>query len=447
MTEFTDSLLYAPGYDAKSAEEDPELISDAVKAAKQAEAAIVFVGLPSIYESEAFDRTHLNLPSQHNQLIQAVSAANPNTVVVLSNGAPVSMPWLSAPKAVLEGYLAGQAGGTAIADILFGAANPSGKLAETFPWAADDVLAGQWFPGKHRQVPYCERLSVGYRQYASTKTPVMFPFGFGLSYTTFAYANPKITVVSQDPIEVSVSIDISNTGNHAGAETVQVYVHDKEASVYRPEIELAAFDKVHLEPGAQATLEFSLNLRAFAFYDTGHDDWVVEPGKFDILIGASSEDVRASLEIELDGTQMASHLARHGSPVNYLELLNESPNEAFAQALGYAIPDPEPTLPYHLNSSVGELTQTWLGRKVRQKIIANFLQGMGANSNDKTLNKMMMEMANNMPLRGIAMFSRGKLPFHTLEMIIAVLNGEFGKAMKIWAQNKISTGSRPKDTR
>ena len=440
MTEFTDALLYAPGYDAKNSIEDPELIADAVKAAKQADVAVVFAGLPSIYESEAFDRLHLDLPEQHNRLIQAVCEANPNTVVVLSNGAPVSIPWLQAPKAIIEGYLAGQAGGTAMADILFGAANPSGKLAETFPWAASDVLADQWFPGQHRQVTYCEGLAVGYRQFLTSATPVMFPFGYGLSYTEFRYSNTQAEAVSQDPIAVKVRLDVENVGRYDGAETVQVYVHAKDSAVFRPEIELAGFAKVELISGEQRAVEIQLNQRAFAVYDVGTSSWTVPEGTYEIRIGASSADIRASHTVQLAGTGVLSDEMLTRYPADYLERLKAAPTDTFAQALGHPVAEPEPALPYHLNSSVGELTATWLGRKVRQRIIANFLQGMGANSNDKTLNKMMAEMANNMPLRGIAMFSRGKLPFHLLEILIAVMNGEYNQAMKIWARYKIDQG-------
>ncbi|MEM7100905.1 MAG: glycoside hydrolase family 3 C-terminal domain-containing protein [Pseudomonadota bacterium] len=442
MTEYTDSLLFAPGYDAKNPQHEPDLISDAVKAAKQADVAIVFAGLPSLYESEAFDRTHMNLPDQHNRLIQAVCAVNPNTVVVLSNGAPVTMPWVDAPKSIVESYLLGQAGGTAIADILFGAANPSGKLAESFPWSASDILADQWFPGQPRQVQYREGLAVGYRHHLTAQTPVMYPFGHGLSYTNFDYTNPAIEVLSQSPIQVKVSLDITNTGAMDGSEAIQLYVHDKEASVFRPAAELAAFTKVELTPGQSHSVELLLDMRSFAIYDVGNQDWVVEGGTFEIRIGASSQDIRHVLEIELDGTGDITETARHNTPPDYLDQLNQLPKATFENALGRTIPEPDPEFPYHLNTSVRELTTTWLGRKVRQRMMNQFLSNMGGNSEDKTLNKMMAEMVNNMPLRGIAMFSRGKLSFHVLEVLIAVMNGEISQAIKIWARYKIEQGEK-----
>ncbi|MFP6836887.1 MAG: glycoside hydrolase family 3 C-terminal domain-containing protein, partial [Pseudomonadales bacterium] len=258
------SLAYAPGYDPRHSEPDPGLIDEAVAVAQSAEVAVVFAGLPGIYESEGFDRQHMRLPEQHDRLIQAVCDANPNTVVVLSNGAPVEMSWVDAPKAIVEGYLAGQAGGAAVVDVLSGLVNPSGKLAETFPLKQADVPADRWFPESGRQVQYREGLYVGYRYFDTADVPVLFPFGHGLSYTRFKYADLELSQPGVDQGQpVRVSLSVTNTGAVAGSEVVQLYVNDIESNVYRPEQELRAFAKVALESGETRSVTFELGDRAF----------------------------------------------------------------------------------------------------------------------------------------------------------------------------------------
>ena len=441
LTEYTDALLYAPGYDAKTSVEDEQLIQDAVNAAKQAESVIVFAGLPNIYESEGFDRSHLNLPSQHNRLIQAVCAANSNTIVVLFNGAPIAMPWLDSPKAIVEAYLPGQAGGTAIADIIFGAICPSGKLAETFPWRAADVAADKWFPGKHRQVLYKEGLNVGYRYFDSAQLPVMFPFGHGLSYTNFEYANLNISEYTQDQ-PLSVTVEVDNIGEVEGAEIVQCYVHPKNSNVYRPEQELKAFAKVLLAPGEKSVVELILSADAFSFYDTGHNDWLVESGDYEIRVGSSSRDIRLSTTLEIRDGDKASDLAQTSMPAQALGAAFEVDNGQFSKMLAKAVPPPESARPYHANSSVGELQQSWLGRRFHDKIIETFLDTLGGNSKDETLNKMFEEMANNMPLRGIIMFSKGKFSFQHLDIALALLNGTPGEAIRIWLAERVAASDR-----
>ena len=232
--------LYAPGYDPELSELDPQLINEARAVAADADTAVVFAGLPTVYESEGFDRAHMRLPEQHDRLIEAVCAANPNTVVVLANGAPVEMPWVDLPKAILEAYLGGQAGGPAVADILFGCRTPCGKLAETFPLRQADIPSDQWFPGANRQVQYREGLYVGYRYFDSFQRPVLFPFGHGLSYTRFDYEDLRVT--SQEGQPCRVALTLTNAGEVGGAEIVQVYVHRVDGShPYRPEQELRGF--------------------------------------------------------------------------------------------------------------------------------------------------------------------------------------------------------------
>lgn len=283
-------VSYSAGYSLTDDEPDADLITKAVEAAMDADVAVIFAGLPDSYESEGFDRSHLRMPQSHTDLIEAVSKVQKNTVVVLSNGAPVEMPWIGSVKAVLEGYLCGQAAGGAQAAILFGDVNPSGKLAETFPKKLSDNPSYLNFPAdRPNHVEYREGVFVGYRYYEKKELAPLFPFGYGLSYTTFEYRNIETDKSElQEDETLTVKVTVENTGSCFGKETVQLYVRDVESSVMRPIKELREFEKVSLDAGERKTVEFKLSKRAFAFYDTEISDWRVEDGQFEILAGGSS---------------------------------------------------------------------------------------------------------------------------------------------------------------
>ena len=426
-------VSYAPGYEPRHSEIDEALIEEAVAAAAAADVVILFAGLPGIYESEGFDRANMNLPAQHERLIEAVVAANSNTVVVLSNGGPVVMPWIDGPRAVLEGYLGGQAGGGGIADVLFGVVNPSGKLAETFPLRQESVPSDTWFPGENRQVQYREGLYVGYRFFDSFEVPVLFPFGHGLSYTEFDYAALALSAsrVSADA-GLTVKVTLSNRGEREGAEVVQVYVSRPGSAAYRPRQELKAFAKVRLLPGETRTLRFTLDQRAFAIYDPGTQDWVVEAGEYEIRIGASSRDIRLAAGVFVDSDQMLSDAALTVRGPQFDSGALQVNDGVFAAMLGRPVPAPEFTRPFHLNSSVSELAQTWLGRMMRARIVAGFQQTMGGGSNDETLVRMFEAMANEMPLRALPLFSGGRISVGALQALIALANGQPLKALGFW---------------
>jgi beta-glucosidase len=236
----------------------------------------------------------MDLPERQNDLIRKVTAANPNTIVVLNNGAPVSMPWLKKVSAVVEALFPGQECGSAIAAVLFGDVNPSGKLPDTFPRRYQDNPAFTHYPGENGKVHYKEGIFVGYRHYDLKQIEPLFPFGHGLSYTDFKYSNVKITPArAKAGDKIQVSIDIKNTGKVAGKEAVQLYISDIVSSVPRPPKELKAFQKVALLPGETKTVKFTLDKEAFSFYDPSPKKWVAEPGDFAILVGSSSRDIRA----------------------------------------------------------------------------------------------------------------------------------------------------------
>ena len=296
-------LTYAEGYPSDDCFRQ-DLIDQAAGLAKAADVALLYIALPTYKESEGYDRKDLDLTAQQIALIKAVAQVQPKTVVVLNNGAPVAMTaWLDDVSAVLEGWMMGQAGGAALADVLFGKVNPSGKLAETFPIKLSDTPAHTNWPGDAGKVHYGEGLYIGYRYYDAKEVPVLFPFGFGLSYTTFAYSNPRLSAETFKDVDgLTVTVDVTNTGSVAGKETVQVYVHDRASSLTRPIKELKGFAKVELQPGETRSVSIHLDSRAFAFWHPEHRQWVTEDGEVELLIGASATDIRCQASATLKST-------------------------------------------------------------------------------------------------------------------------------------------------
>ena len=305
-------VTYARGYDVAADDAPAEMIAEAVAAAKKAKAAVVFAGLPDSYESEGYDRAHMRMPACQNKLIEAVAEANPNTVVVLHNGAPVEMPWIGKVKAVLEAYLGGQAVGEAAVRVLFGDANPCGKLPETFPLKLEDNPSYLYYGGEGNVTEYREGVFVGYRYYDKKKMDVLFPFGFGLSYTTFEYSGLKLSAEKiKDTDTLTVSVTVKNTGSRAGKETVQLYVGDVESTPLRPVRELKGFAKVALQPGESKAVSFTLDKRSFAYWNQQIHDWHVETGVFTVEVGGSSRDLPLKAEVTVESTV---ELPRHYTP-------------------------------------------------------------------------------------------------------------------------------------
>lgn len=277
-----------------------DAIERAAQAAASSDVALVFVGLNGEWESEGFDRPHMDLVGDQDALIERVAAANPNTVVVLNTGSPVTMPWLDKVAAVVQTWFPGQECGNAIADVLFGTANPSGKLPQTFPVRLEDNPAYINYPGDNGKVYYGEGLFVGYRYYEKKKVAPLFPFGFGLSYTTFAYSDVRLNASEIGPDDtLSITLDVTNTGERAGAEIVQLYIHDSESRLHRPEKELKAFAKVYLEPGEHQAVTLTISRQELAFYDDQAHAWIAEAGEFTALVGSSSQDIRATAHFTL----------------------------------------------------------------------------------------------------------------------------------------------------
>ena len=303
-------VTYAKGYNTDNDITDEALLNEAVNAAKNADIAVIFAGLPDAFENEGFDRKHIDMPKCQNELIEEICKVQKNVVVVLHNGSSITMPWLDKVNAVLEMYLAGEASGAAAVNLLFGVANPSGKLAESFPLRIEDTPAYLNFPGNRDKVNYNEGIFIGYRYYDKKKMDILFPFGYGLSYTKFRYDNMKINGKSasennfsfKDNDNVTVSVDITNIGEVEGAEIVQLYIENHIDEDNRPVKELRNFAKVKLVPGETKTVTFTLGFRAWAYYNETIHDWYAPSGDYKILIGASSRDIKEAKKVSVLST-------------------------------------------------------------------------------------------------------------------------------------------------
>ena len=298
------SFTYNRGFSDTKDEIEEELQTEALAAAGEADKIVVFAGLPESFESESYDREHMQLPACQNHLIEQLIKTGKPVVVVLHNGAPVELPWADSVAGIVEAYLGGEGIGEAVMDVLYGKVNPSGKLAESFPIKLSDNPSYLNFPGAAHKINYAEGLFVGYRYYDTKQMAVRFPFGYGLSYTEFRYSNLRVSRESFTAEEgVTVSVDVTNIGDRAGKEIVQLYVADRTGSTIRPVHELKGFCKLALEPGETKTAQFVLDKRAFAWYDVEQGDWYAANGAYTIEVGRSSRDIEYTVEVRIIGSK------------------------------------------------------------------------------------------------------------------------------------------------
>ncbi|MCC8135405.1 MAG: glycoside hydrolase family 3 C-terminal domain-containing protein [Ruminococcus sp.] len=384
-------VSYAQGYRTDEDAADSELLEEAVRLAESSDAAVIFAGLTDLFESEGFDRSHMKMPECQNELIRRVAQVQPNTVVVLHNGSPVEMPWIDDVKGLVEAYLGGQAVGEAECAVLFGKVNPSGRLAETFPKKLSDNPSYLNFPGEGDRVEYREGIFVGYRYYDFREMDVLFPFGYGLSYTDFEYSNLS---VQTDGCNAEVSVTVTNTGSVAGCEVVQLYVHDCESSVIRPVKELKGFEKIELKPNESKTVSFHLDRRSFAFYSTEIHDWFVESVDFEIMIGKSSRDI----------------------------VLSETVNIKSDDKMPYICTS---------NSTMGDLMKIDCAKKYMDKLIDEYSRMMQTESDNTELGestKLMMEhQLRDNPLRVMVSFSDGAITHEDIDNIVKSINDELNR--------------------
>lgn len=334
---------YARGYamDKKGKKNDGEYLAQAVEMAKSAQNVVIFAGLTSEYETEGYDRKHIEMPESHNRLIEEISRVTKNTIVVLAGGAVMQMRWCDDVPAVLMSSLSGQAGGSAVVDVLYGDVNPSGRLAETYPFSLEDVPCSKYFPGDMFTSEYRESVYVGYRYYSTVNKAVRFPFGYGLSYTRFEYSDVKLSADEiNDGEPVKAVFSIKNVGEFSGAETAQVYVTDIQSMAFRPKKELKGFKKVFLEPGEEKNVEIELDRDAFAFFNPAVNDWQVESGDFRISVGASVEDIKSEAVVRVNsGDTAAIADLSAAAPSYYSGCVSDVAAGEFEAVLGAKLPE------------------------------------------------------------------------------------------------------------
>ena len=424
------NITYAQGYykaaptkKDKNRKSDAQLVNEAVEAAKNADVAVVFVGLTEEFEGEGYDRLGIDMPENHNALVSAVAQANPNTAVVLAGGSVVLMPWLSEVKALLNSGLGGQASGGAVANILTGVVNPSGKTSETYPTSFEVNPTYGNYPGGPVTSEHRESVYIGYRYYDAAKLDVVFPFGYGLSYTTFEYSDIKLSADSiKDTDTVTVSFKIKNTGNVDGAEVAQIYVADKESTIYRPVKELRAFKKVFLKAGEETEVSLELSKRAFAFYNVKLGDWMVETGEFDIMVGASSRDIKLTATMTVTSTVEAEIPDYRETAPNYYNNVAGITREDFAAVYG-KLPSPEidKSKKIDLYCCLNDARHTkWGGRLCG--LIEKIMSGMGSDANGD--GKMLAAMATQIPIRNFIAMSMGAFSQEQAEGLLMMLNDD-----------------------
>ena len=426
-------LVYTRGYDAATARDDTALIMEAVEAAKGARTTVVLVGLPSSYECEGYDREHIRLPAQMDALVEAVAAATPRLVVVLLGGSPMALKWAAKIPCLLLLGLPGQAVGGALADLLYGDAEPSGRLAETWPLRLEDVPSTPHFATHRRQVVYREALSVGYRHFAGRSC--LFPFGHGVSYTRFGYSELALTpaatsadalaalTAAEQDSAVQLKLSVSNLGERRGVEVVQVYVRPPAGcSVQRPPLELRCFARLCLEPGESSSIALALPRRAFQVWDVAAAAWRVEPGTYEVAVGASCVDLRLAAPLSVAGSGGGAPILRDLAP--YADLDDEA-----LKRLGLTVPAAEGARPYSANTVMEEVGESCcFGRclystvqSIAAKQAAKGCEGLG---DAEVAVKMVAESTRAMPLRGYQLFGNGALTDKLLDAIVHLLNGK-----------------------
>ena len=400
MTSLMDALegvpdvSYADGYQIDQAEPDEAMLREAVEIAKAAKVAVIVAGLPDAFESEGYDRTHMRMPPCQEALIDRIASVNPNTVVVLYNGSPIEMPWIGKVRAVLEGYLGGQAVGGATADVLYGRKNPCGRLPETFPLKMEHNPSYLSYGGEGDVAVYREGVFVGYRYYDKKAMDVLFPFGYGLSYTTFEYVGLTLSADHiRDTETLTATVRVKNTGSVPGKEVVQLYVSDVESSVFRPVRELKGFEKVTLAPGEEKIVSFTLDKRAFAYWNSDLHDWHVETGDFLIQIGRSSRDISLEAKVAVESTAKIPAVWSVNSI--FMDLMKSEQAVQILKPL--------------MDGMIATLGGGPAGSDVAQSAIsAEMLQAMLAYS----------------PLRSVISFSGGAVTYGQLEQMLAALNAQ-----------------------
>lgn len=428
------AFSYAPGYSLKGDGYNKKLIAEACEVAKGKKAVLVFIGLTDAFESEGFDRKHMDIPSAHVTLVNELAKVNENIIVVLSGGSPIRIgDWEKKAKAILNMYLPGQAGGEATYELVYGKVNPSGKLAETYPIANEDNIVSSYFPMGPRTVEYRESIYVGYRYFDKAKKTVKYPFGHGLSYSKFEYSDLRLSKSDiKEGEKLTLSFKVKNVGSVAGAEVAQVYVVNPESKIYKAVKELKGFKKVFLDANEEKTVEITLDEGAFSFYNVLINDWHAETGCYGILVGASSQDIRLNCSVNVETAKPDAPIPDYSevAPCYYdMENTTVIPDAAFKAVLGRELPDNSEYVKGNLtiDSSVSQIAVSPFG-KVLNGILTNGakLVAMTAENPD-----MITESIKDMPLRSFSGYTGGLLSPKTVEGIRDLCNGTKGGFKKL----------------
>ena len=428
------NVAYYPSY-GLGGEKNADELQRAVEGAKEADVAVLVVGLPDSYESEGYDRKHMAMPESHRELVSEIVKVNPNVVVVLMGGSPVEMPWLADVKAVLNLYLGGQAVGEAGANLLYGTANPSGKLAETYPVSYKDCSSSETFGVNPRQVEYAESIYIGYRYYEKAGIPVQFPFGHGLSYTQFALSGLNIKCggstaggdfvwdLSGKDGACAVSCRVKNTGSRAGAEVVQIYVADRTPDIFKVQKELKGFCKVYLEAGEEKEVAVTLDWRSFAHYDVDTRNWEVLTGQYQILAGTSSADIRLVQDISVQGT--VDTLKSEGIPGWYIHPSGKPKISDFEKLYGQEITPFELEKPgeYTLLNTLNDMKDNPVVGQIMEGMKGGILQSCGGDENSSEF-LFTISIVFNTPLIRLVQQGGGATPLALMQAAAGAANND-----------------------
>lgn len=409
---------YAKGYERIETKNGEKLLNEAINIAKKNEIAIVFVGLTENFEAEGVDRESLNIPENQNRLIEEIYKVNKNIIVVLSNGAPIAMPWKDKVKAIITGYLGGEAGARAMVNCILGKVNPSGKLAETYPEKLEDTPCYKNYPGTELTVEYQESIYVGYRFYNTNNINVLFPFGYGLSYTQFEYSNLK---VNKKGNEIEISFKIKNIGNMKGKEIAQIYISQENSSIFKPKKELKEFEKVELDVNEEKEIKIVLSKKAFEYYNPETFKWSVEQGKYKILIGKSSKDIVLEKEIFIESKD--KNIEKQYPKKYYTGSINEITDSEFEKLLGRKIPNRNLILAQiNEENTLEQIKETKIGKYIYE----NQIEKMKKLLNEQNVNKatkIMMDLQK--PLKKFYEKKSSKITKEMVDELIEIAKNDY----------------------
>lgn len=403
----------------RSGEADEVLMKEAVDLAQSVDVVIYCFGLDELSESEGIDRTHMRIPQNQISLLEAISRVNENVVGILSAGAAVEMPWHHCLKGMIHGYLYGQAGAGAMLDIITGKVNPSGRLNETYPVRYEDTPAFRYFPSEQRNSEYREALYVGYRYYDTAKVKVLYPFGFGLSYTKFEYSDLEVG-------GAGVKFILTNTGGQDGAEVAQLYIGKQDARVFRPEKELKGFQKVFLKAGESRTVEIPFDDKTFRYWNVRTKRWEIEGGAYTVMIGASCLDIRLTAETQVQGTTETYPYYTNRIPSYYSGQIRQVEDGEFKELLGFPIPSGKWSGELTVNDAI---CQMYYAKSPIARFVYNKLTKMKKKNEEAGKPDLNILFIYNMPFRAIAKMTGGMVSMEMVEGIVIMVNGHLFRGL------------------